>query len=93
MQVTGERAGSLEFKETRGKIQVLRLGVSILYLILLSAGGCISAKKPIPRPLARLEAIEQYNQNVAAIMPFKAKVFEWEFHITTPSLLSLTTTL
>jgi len=49
-------------------------------LFLLVLAGCRTLP-PIPAPLTRMEVLERFNSNVAALGAFKASIFEWDAKI------------
>lgn len=66
--------------------RIRRLIPVFLFFLLSVIIGCASTRtvKPIPEPISLQEAIFLYNQNVAAVPSFKAKISEWQVRIKSP---------
>jgi len=64
------------------KLYAVGREVRLILVLLCFAGiglmGCNVAKVAVPESITRQEAMVRYNRNVDAIVPFKARVSQWE---------------
>lgn len=71
-------------REARQRFKPRSLGLAfwgrafyvIYVVVMVGAGGC-TGFKPLPAPESYRPLIERHNDNVRAVRPFQAKVFDW----------------